>query len=145
MSVLSQRIFSVLELEFCPKDPALFVRNEMICEIEGFVQFRSPIFTVGASNNILVKVTTCLNCLCTEPIYNVLITYKSEEGESSRGHREAFIASLDGWMHQRVRFHGLNRATLFSGRVTLFWHDLKCYSCAASLLEYAHNIPVIIL
>ncbi|KAL5969694.1 hypothetical protein TSMEX_002570 [Taenia solium] len=98
----------------------------MVGEIEGFVQFRSPIFTIGASNNILVKVTTSLNCLCTEPIYNVIITYKSQENESSRGHREAFIALLDGWMHQRVRFHGLNRATLFSDQSSSYAMDGNC-------------------
>nr|CDS23662.1 hypothetical protein EgrG_000924800 [Echinococcus granulosus] len=111
--------------------------------IEGFIQFRSPVFTVGASHNTFVKVTTSLNCLCTKPIYNVLITHKPHESESFRVHREAFIASLDRWMHQRVRFHGLDRATLFSGQLNeaTVWRYVPERSTLQIVLTGSNLVP----
>ncbi|VDM21766.1 unnamed protein product [Hydatigera taeniaeformis] len=105
----------------------------MVDEVEGFIQFRSPIFAVGASNSIMVKVTTSLNCLCTKPIYDVVISNEFQDTEAYCEQREAFIALLDGWMHQRVRFVGLERATLFSGQLNEV--EVWCYVPGRSSVE----------
>ncbi|VDD74954.1 unnamed protein product [Mesocestoides corti] len=84
--------------------------------IVGFIQFRSPIFKMDDSLNILVKVTSVLNCLCTEPIGHLLIAWPASAPEKTAAHREAFVAELDRRMHQRVRIGGLTKATLYPGQ-----------------------------
>ena len=80
----------------------------MATEIEGYIQFRSPVFTVEASQNIMIQITRYLNCFCTKPICNILITWETSEAESARAHREAFVRSLDRWIHRRVIFRALD-------------------------------------
>lgn len=87
-------------------------------EVGGFIQFRSPEFIVGASNTVMVKVTATLHCFCRNPIYNIIIAWKSGD-ENSRLHRENFLRQIDELMHQYVRFHRLSRATLFSNKVCI--------------------------
>ena len=89
----------------------------MVVEIEGFIQFRSPVFAIGLTKNILIKLTNSLNCLCNKPIYNILITWESTEAESARLHRESFITSLNSWIHQRVLIRALSYSARFVDQV----------------------------
>lgn len=85
-------------------------------EIKGFIEFRSPEFLIGSSKTIIVKITTNLHCFCENPIFNVIIAWKSED-EKTRIHRELFVQRICDLMHQRVCIHKLSRATLFSKKV----------------------------
>lgn len=92
-------------------------------DIDGFIQFRSPVFMIGASNTVMVKLTSSLNCLCEKPIYNIIIAWKADE-EHMQLHVESFLHSIDELMHRRVRIHKLSPATLFRNKVREFFRPL---------------------
>ncbi|VDL60703.1 unnamed protein product [Hymenolepis diminuta] len=106
-------------------------------EVGGFIQFRSPEFIVGASNTVMVKVTTTLHCFCKNPIYNIIIAWKSRD-EDFRLHRENFLLQIDGLMHQYVRFHRLSRAILFGNKPNEA--EVWCYIANESYLELIPKI-----
>ncbi|VDO01406.1 unnamed protein product [Rodentolepis nana] len=105
-------------------------------KIEGFIQFRSPEFMVGSSNAIMLKLTATLHCFCRMPIYNIIISWKSEN-DTHRSHRENFLRQISELMHQYVRFHKLSRATLFGSKP----NEAKvfCYNANESYMELISN------
>ncbi|KAM7534171.1 hypothetical protein Aperf_G00000114092 [Anoplocephala perfoliata] len=69
-------------------------------DIEGFIQFRSPDFMVDASITVMVKLTSELNCLCGNSVYNIIIAWKPDD-KNTQSHRENFLRSIDELMHRR--------------------------------------------